>query len=276
MTYETISLRPQKTFSKTGVHSTFTIGSSTYTNGQTGSYSGTVSNVYVNVPANYQMIWVYGNKNPPTSEPTGVYVPNISANPATMEIDGNGWIKAEYSAKVTFYTSPSDKGSISWGSCLNTGRTNGQYVYDSIPSGGTTTACANIPTDYTLTGWSCTGGLSCSGSNPTTTVGFTGPGSITASFSGPPTTRQWTYMVYTAYDNDLGRDTKGLASSLLNRLQSVGSTSQVDVVVLVDEYGHNTHYYHIESGGHTERTDYPGYGTNVDTTNYASLKQFIT
>jgi hypothetical protein len=89
------------------------------------------------------------------------------------------------------------------------------------------------------------------------------------------TSRQWTLMVYVSYDNNLGQLT-GLAQSLLNRLQAVGSASGVDVVVLLDMYGQNTHYYHIENGGHTERTDYPDYGTNVDTTDYTKLQTFIS
>ena len=158
--------------------------SSTYTNGQTGSYTGT-HNVNVNVPSDYQFFWVFGNRNPPQSDPTGVYVPNISVNPTTMDVNGNGWLKATYSAKVTFYTNPSDQGSISWGSCANPGKTNGQTTYDpNLPPdySNSITACANPPTNYKLSGWSCTGGLSCSGSSTPTTVGITGPGTITATF----------------------------------------------------------------------------------------------
>jgi hypothetical protein len=123
-------------------------GSSTYTNGQTGSYMGT-HNVNVNVPSDYQFFWVYGNRNPFQNDPTSVYVPNISNNPTTKDANGNGWLKAEFSAKITFYTNPSAVGSISWGSCSNPGKTNGQTTYDGArlfsPSRSVLRRCATCP-----------------------------------------------------------------------------------------------------------------------------------
>jgi hypothetical protein len=70
-------------------------GSLTYTNGQTGSYTGSHT-VLVNVPSSYQFVYVAGNRNPGgDGSAYGVYVPNIGVNPTTMDVtaSGTGWIK---------------------------------------------------------------------------------------------------------------------------------------------------------------------------------------
>ena len=165
-----------------GSAGTITFSGSTYSNGQTGTYASGDYSATANVPTDYQFLWwEYSG-----SSGSGVYVPNIGVNPTTVQVRGTGWLKAVYTAKVTFYTDPSSQGSISWGSCSNPGKTNGQTIYDgNLPPefGNSIPVCANTPSGYTFSGWSCSGGLSCSGSNPTTTATFTGPGSITASFS---------------------------------------------------------------------------------------------
>lgn len=115
----------------------------------------------------------------------GVSCSSDTANPASCSITGAGSLKAVYSAKVTFQTDPTTAGSISWGSCSNSPHANGQTVYEvSLPPeyvNNSITACY-VPSGYTLSGWSCSGGLSCSGSNDPVRVTFTGPGTITAAF----------------------------------------------------------------------------------------------
>ncbi len=115
---------------------------------------------------------------------SGVSCSSNIANPTSCTVSSSGSLNAVYAAKVTFFTNPS-VGSISWGSCSNTPRTNGQSIFDSnLPPefSNSITACANAPSGYTFQGWSCSGGLACSGSSTPTTVTFTGPGSITATF----------------------------------------------------------------------------------------------
>lgn len=166
----------------TGGSGTIIFSGTAYTNGQTGNYASGDYSATASAPSGYQFVfWQYSG-----SSGSGVYVPNIGTNPTTVQVRGAGWLKAVFSAQVTFYTNPSNVGSISWGSCSNPSKTNGQTVYDAnLPPdySNSITACANVPSGYVFSGWSCTGGLSCSGSSTSTTVTFTGPGSITASFS---------------------------------------------------------------------------------------------
>jgi len=118
----------------------------------------------------------------------GVSCTSDTENPANCTATDTGTLKAVYSAKVTFYTNPSTAGSISWGACSEPGRTNGQYLYDQnlpLEYSNQVTACANVPQGYTFSGWSCDGGLSCSGSSNPTAAVLTGPGSITAVFNPP-------------------------------------------------------------------------------------------
>jgi hypothetical protein len=79
-------------------------------------------------------------------------------------------------AKVTFLTNPASSALISWGSCANPSYGNDQSVF--LFDFGSVTACY-IPSGYSLSSWSCSGGLACSGSNDPTTITFTGPGTIT-------------------------------------------------------------------------------------------------
>ncbi|MGA2627206.1 MAG: PQQ-binding-like beta-propeller repeat protein [Candidatus Bathyarchaeia archaeon] len=88
-----------------------------------------------------------------------------------------GSLTAVYAAQVTFQTNPSSSGAlISWGSCDASGEGDGQSVYST--SYGSTAACY-VPSGYTLSNWSCSNGLTCSGSNDPTLVTFNGPGNIT-------------------------------------------------------------------------------------------------
>ena len=117
----------------------------------------------------------------------GVSCSTDTANPTTCTISGSGSLQADYSAQITFFTNPSSQGSINWGSCSNIGQANGQSIFDvNLPPEftDTDTACANVPSGYSFSGWSVSGGLSLSSpsSNPTT-VTVLGPGTITATFS---------------------------------------------------------------------------------------------
>ncbi len=88
-----------------------------------------------------------------------------------------GSLTAVYAALVTFQTNPSSSGAlISWGSCGALGEGNGQSINST--SYGSIAACY-VPSGYTLSSWSCSNGLTCSGSNDPTLVTFDGPGTIT-------------------------------------------------------------------------------------------------
>jgi hypothetical protein len=153
-----------------------------YTDGQTASLTGghTVS---VYVPSGYQFVWVAGNRNPPQSDPTGVYVPNISANPTTMDVNGNGWLKATFAAVITFHTN-TGTGSISYGSQLYTdGQTRAEA---NLPPdyGNTVQITANPPPGVPFVSWSVSGMLTVdSTSSQTTTLHVNGPGTLTANFN---------------------------------------------------------------------------------------------
>ena len=87
-----------------------------------------------------------------------------------------GSLTAVYAAEVSFQTNPSSSALISWGSCDAPSEGDGQSIFST--SYGSVTACY-VPSGYTLSSWSCSGGLVCSGSNDPTLVTFNGPGTIT-------------------------------------------------------------------------------------------------
>ena len=82
---------------------------------------------------------------------------------------------AVYGARVTFLTNPASQALIAWGSCSNPGQGNGASIFST--SYGSVTACY-VPSGYRVSNWSCSGGLACSGSDNSTVVTFTGPGTI--------------------------------------------------------------------------------------------------
>ena len=77
------------------------------------------------------------------------------------------------SAQITFLTDPASSALISWNSCSGPAYGSGQSIFSA--QYGLDTICY-VPVGYTISSWSCTGGLSCSGSSNPTTVTFTGPG----------------------------------------------------------------------------------------------------
>src|SRR5437667_8089351 len=52
--------------------------------------------------------WEYGG---------GVQVSNGNANPVSVLVSGNGWLKADFGARITFRTYPSTVGSVAWDGC---------------------------------------------------------------------------------------------------------------------------------------------------------------
>lgn len=160
---------------------TITFSGYTYSNSQTGDYADSDYQATANAPTGYQFHhWEYSG-----SSGSGVYVPNINVNPATVQVSGDGWLKAIFSAQITFCTNPSSAGSIQYGSSLT--YTNGQTRWETnLPPeySNQFSITANVPSGYIFGGWSVTGGLSVasSSSNPTTLT-VTGTGALTAIFN---------------------------------------------------------------------------------------------
>lgn len=111
----------------------------------------------------------------------GISCANPSSNPVSCSLSGNtGSLRAVYAAQVSFAVSPLVAGNlIGWSSCAGPNEPNEASVY--FTNYGSVTACY-VPSGYTLSSWSCSGGLACSGSNNPTSVMFTGPGTITLNF----------------------------------------------------------------------------------------------
>jgi len=151
-----------------------------YIHGQSGSYSSGDYLATANPPsADYVFHhWVYSG-----SPGVGVYVPNININPTTVEVRGNGWLKAVFSAKITFHTNPPGMGSITYDG--NTFVDGDNYWEPNLPPdyGNIRTITANPLIDYTFVSWEATGKIYISDPfSTTTTLTVEGPGALTANF----------------------------------------------------------------------------------------------
>jgi hypothetical protein len=141
----------------------------TFTNGQVGTCSSFSANAN---PPSPSTGWQFDH----WSWTGGVSCLSSSANPATCFASGVGSLTTVYAAQITFATNPGSTASIDWGSCSGPGYGSGQSIFST--SYGSMPACY-VPSGYTLSSWSCSGGLACSGSNNPTLVSFSGPGIIT-------------------------------------------------------------------------------------------------
>jgi len=112
-----------------------------------------------------------------------------SANPYTVTMNDNHVLKAVFTVPppptITFYTDPSDKGSITFAGAPYTNGQSGQYAVGSYP------VSANAPSGWTFSQWQTTGGVSISGSTAT----VTGAGTVKAVFTPPPTANVVFYQV---------------------------------------------------------------------------------
>lgn len=108
----------------------------------------------------------------------------FASNTASCTVSASGSLTAVYAVQVTFGSAL-----ISWGSCANPPQPNGVTIFSTA---GSATACY-VPTGYSVSSWSCSGGMTCSGSNNPTIVMLNGPGTIalnlkTGSLSNPVST----------------------------------------------------------------------------------------
>jgi len=157
-----------------------TFDGDTYTHGQSRSYSPSDYSATANPPsADYSFHhWDYSG-----SSGTGVYVPNININPTTVQVRGDGWLKAIFSAKIIFHANPAGIGSITYdGSTF----TDGDFTWEAnLPPdyGNNRTIHANVPTGYIFISWATTGKIYVSDSSEAdTTLTVEGPGALTANF----------------------------------------------------------------------------------------------
>ncbi len=164
-----------------------TFGTATYADSQSSIFSGGTYTATAIPPINYLFHdWDYSG-----TAASGVYISSANANPTSVQVLGDGWIRAILSARLEFFADPANGGSISWGSCQNVGHPNGDSIYDpNLPplfGGGQTTVCANPSSGFSFSHWSSSGGISVTdeAANPSS-AGFSGPGTITAIFATVP------------------------------------------------------------------------------------------
>ncbi len=161
---------------------TITFDGATYRNGETAHYispSGPYE-ATANAPSpEYQFAyWTHD---------ASLDLSSVIDNPTSVSVRPywpEGLLKAWFSAKITFHTLPSNIGAIE----LDGGSyRNRESRYDErLPPyfSGTLTVRAVVPSreGMVFKSWTCSGGLSCSGTSNPTTVTFTGPGRISATY----------------------------------------------------------------------------------------------
>jgi hypothetical protein len=155
----------------------------TKTNGQYGDYAGGTYTAKANPCTGYTFSkWVTTG---------GVTVTNPTLSTTTAKVSGGGSLKAVFTpiqCKVTFYTSPTTVGSITYqGLTMTNGQTK---VYNWGTSGP---AKANVPAGYKFVRWETTGnvGVSSTTANPTTVTIRCG-GTLKAVFARAVSFQIWT------------------------------------------------------------------------------------
>jgi len=159
--------------------------SGTFTNGQSSTNCRASFSATANLPSP-SAGWLFSN----WVWTGGVSCSSSSAIPTSCTVSSSGLLQAVFLAQITFNTNPSSAGSINWGSCSGSGYTNGQTLQSS--NFGANAICY-VPSGYTVSSWTCSGGLTCSGANNPTIATFNGPGTILLTFkpgslSGPVST----------------------------------------------------------------------------------------
>jgi hypothetical protein len=151
------------------------------------------------------------------------------ANPVSCSAsNAGGSLTAVYGAQVVFMTNPASPALMSWGSCSNPNQGNGASIL-STNYGSSTVAACYVPSGYTISSWSCSGGLVCSGSNNPVAVTFVGPGTITLNL------RAQTQATSTSTTSSILSST---SSAMLSSTSSLStSTSSVTTSYSTPEFG---------------------------------------
>ena len=153
---------------------TITACGNIFSNGQSTSNCGSSFTATANLPASATG-WQFNH----WTWTGGLTCSSNFANPLNCSVSASsGSLTAVYGAQITVATNPASSALISWGSCSAPREGNGVSFF-STAYGSTIVSICYVPPGYTLSSWSCSGGLACSGSSNTTMVTFTGPGAIT-------------------------------------------------------------------------------------------------
>ena len=174
----------------------------------------------------------------------GISCASSSANPTSCTNSGTGSLQAVFLAKITFNTNPTPVGSISWDSCSSPGYTNGLTMFSD--NFGPNSICY-VPSGYTFSSWTCSGGLTCSGTNDPTVVTFNGPGAVTlnlksGSLSNPVST---TLTASAAPSNPA----QGSSFTVSGTLTANGGGVSGETIVFVFGWSTNTVTVTTQSGG---------------------------
>jgi uncharacterized protein YkwD len=169
-------------FGSSSSPATITACGNTFANTQSATYcgSGFMATANLPVPSNGWKFnhWAWGG---------GVSCSSDSANPTSCSAFDSGSLTAVYEAQVNVVTNPASSALISWGSCSNSELGNGASFFSTSFGTADVNPCY-LPPGYTLSSWTCTGGLTCSGSNGPASVTFTGPGTITLNLQAQAST----------------------------------------------------------------------------------------
>jgi hypothetical protein len=145
----------------------------TYVNSQT-SYNCAGSFAATTNPPNPSIGWAFGY----WTWTGGLTCSGPEANPLSCSATAPGTLTAIYAAQVTIAIDPASAALIGWGTCSGSGLRNGDSFFSTSFGSISLTTC-QLPSSYSFSSWTCSGGLTCSSTSNPTTVTFHGPGSIT-------------------------------------------------------------------------------------------------
>jgi hypothetical protein len=153
---------------------TITACGSTYANSQSATACGMSFGATANLPTpstGWQFNhWTWAG---------GVACSSDTANPASCAAYNSGGVLiAVYAAQVNIVTNPASSALVGWSACSDQALGNGASFF-STNFGSTSVTTCNLPSGYSFSSWTCSGGLACSATANPTTVTFTGPGTIT-------------------------------------------------------------------------------------------------
>lgn len=154
---------------------TITACGNTYSNSQTApNCSGGTFSATANLPSPSSG-WEFNN----WAWTGGVACSSDTANPVSCSASSSGGVlMAVYAALVNVATNPASTAQLAWGSCSNPPLGNGNAFF-STNYGSTTITTCQLPSGYSFSSWTCSGGLTCSASANPTTLTLNGPGTIT-------------------------------------------------------------------------------------------------
>jgi len=211
----------------------------TFMNGQSPASCGTSFSATANLPSpstGWQFSnWVWTG---------GISCASSSANPTSCTNSGVGSLQAVFLAQITFNTNPAPVGAISWDSCSNPGYTNGLTMLSN--NFGPNSICY-VPSGYTFSSWTCSGGLTCSGTNDPTVATFNGPGAVTLNLKSGLLSNPASTMLTASVTPS--NPTHGSSFTVSGTLTANGGGVSGETIVLVFGWNTNTVTVTTQSGG---------------------------